>query len=94
MKGNIVIEKKVKVKKVKKEKSIEFYFDEETDKKILGYYDNKDNDIMSISLVNNIKPFEVVSLLIRHKIISKRNDARGYDKYKETDEYKNKLNKK
>ena len=45
---------------------------------------------MSISLNNNIKPFEVVSLLIRYKIISKRVDARGYDKYKATDEYKNK----
>jgi hypothetical protein len=82
------------IEKPIKEKLIEPYFDEEIDKKILQQYDNKDNDIMSISLVNNIKPFEVVSLLIRHKIISKRNDARGYDKYKVSDEYKNKINKK
>ena len=78
----------------KKEKVIEVYFDPEKDKKILQEYDDTENDIMSISLINNIKPFEVVSLLVRHKIISKRSEARGYDKYKDTDEYKNKLIKK
>ena len=70
----------------KKEKVIEVYFDPEKDKKILQEYDDTENDIMSISLINNIKPFEVVSLLVRHKIISKRSEARGYDKYKDTDE--------
>ena len=48
---------------------------------------------MTISLVNNIRPWEVVSLLIRHKIIIKRCEARGYDIYKETDEYKQNSNK-
>jgi len=28
---------------------------------------------------------------MRNKIINKRNEASGYDKYKETEEYKNKL---
>jgi len=88
---NVVTEKKVKVKKVKKEKSIEFYFDEETDKKILEEYENEENDIMTISLINNIRPWEVVSLLVRYKIINSRGEARGYDKYKETEEYKSKI---
>jgi hypothetical protein len=88
---NIVIEKKVKVKKVKKEKSIEFYFDEEKDKKILEEYENEENDIMTISFINNIRPWEVVSLLVRYKIINSRGEARGYDKYKETEEYKSKI---
>ena len=39
----------------------------------------------------NIKPFQLVSLLVRYKIISNRSDSRGYDKYKETDEYKSKI---
>ena len=93
---NIIVEKKVKVKKeklVKKEKSIESYFDEEKDKKILEEYENEENDIMTIGVINNIKPWQVVSLLVRYKTISKRDEARGYDKYKETEEYKNKLNK-
>jgi len=77
-----------------KEKITEMYFDEEKDNKILQEYDDIKNDILSISLNNNIKPFEIISLLVKHKIISKRGDARGYDKYKDTEEYKNKLNKK
>jgi hypothetical protein len=93
---NIIIEKKVKVKKekpVKKGKSIEFYFDEYKDKKILEEYDDIENDIINISSINNIRPWQIVSLLVRYKVILKRDEARGYDKYKETDEYKNKLNK-
>ena len=81
------------VEKVKKVKSIEFYFDEYKDKKILEEYDDIENDIINISLVNNIRPWQLVSLLMRYKVIFKRDEARGYDKYKETDEYKNKLNK-
>ena len=81
------------VKKVKKEKPFEFYFDEENDKKILQEYDDIENDIINISLINNIRPWQLVSLLMRYKVILKRDEARGYDKYKETDEYKNKLNK-
>jgi hypothetical protein len=94
---NVVIEKKEKsVKKekpVKKEKSIEFYFDEEKDKKILEEYDDIENDIINISLINDIRPWQIVSLLMRYKVISKRDESRGYDKYKDTEEYKNKLNK-
>ena len=93
---NIVIEKKEKVVKkervVKKEKSIEFYFDEKKDKKILEEYDDIENDIINISLINDIRPWQTVSLLMRYKVISKRDESRGYDKYKETEEYKNKLN--
>lgn len=78
-------------KKVKKEKNSKIYFDEERDKKILDEYDNISNDIMSVSLINNIRPWEVVSLLVRYKIIKSRGEARGYDKYKETEEYKSKI---
>ena len=85
---NIVIEK---VKKVKKEKSIDTYFDFEKDKKILKEYENLDSNIMEISELNGVRPWQVVSLLMRYKVITKRDDARGYNKYKETEEYKNKL---
>lgn len=82
------------IEKPKKEKEIKVYFNEEQDKKIINDYEHTEDDIMLISLNNNIKPFEVVSLLVQHKVISKRNEARGYDKYKETEEYKNKIIKK
>ena len=88
---NIIIEKP---KRIKKEKTIEFYFDEEKDKKILEEYENEENDIMTISKYDNIRPWQIVSLLIRYKVIKKRDEARGYDKYKETEEYKNKVNSK
>jgi len=74
-------------------KSSEVVFSKELDSKLLNeYYSNK--DIMEISEKNNIKPWQVVSLLMKYNIIKKRDDARGYDKYKETEEYKQKLEKK
>jgi len=74
-------------------KSSELVFSKELDSKLLNeYYLNK--DIMEISEKNNIKPWQVVSLLMKYNIIKKRDDARGYDKYKDTEEYKQKLEKK
>jgi biotin operon repressor len=35
--------------------------------------------------------WQVVSILMNNGIIVKRSDARGYDLYKETEEYKNKI---
>jgi len=91
---NILVEEIEPTKKVKKEKKIQYYFHEEKDKKILQQYEDINKDIMTISEENNIRPWEVVSLLVRNKIIIKRVEARGYDIYKETDEYKNKCNNK
>ena len=62
---NVVVEKPKKnkkeiiekPKKVEKEKSIEFYFDEYKDKKILEEYNDIENDIINISLINNIIPY-------------------------------------
>ena len=89
---NVVIEKVKKVKPVKKEKCIDSYFDVEKDTKILKDYDTIENDIMTMSN-NDVRPWQIVSLLMKNKVILKRDDARGYDKYKETAEYKNKFNK-
>jgi hypothetical protein len=88
--NNIIVEK---INNVKKVKNTEFYFNKEIDNKILNEYENELNDIMSMSSIN-IRPWEIVSLLMRYKIIKKRDEARGYDKYKETEEYKSKLNSK
>ena len=81
---------KDKIKKTKKSKSTDTYFNEELDKKILHEYENETNDIITMS-DNNIRPWQIVSLLMRYKIINARGEARGYDKYKETEEYKSKL---
>ena len=86
-------EEVLKNKKVIKKKIPELYFSQEVDDKILNEYYSK-KDIIEISeMNNNIKPWQVVSLLMRYKIIKKRDEAFGYDKYKDTEEYKSKLEK-
>lgn len=77
--------KKPKVEKVKD------YFNKEKDSEIIEYYKDENNNIISISELCNVRPWQVVSLLIRHKIISKRDESRGYDIYKESAEYKSKI---
>jgi hypothetical protein len=88
-------EDKIDQNKVSKKKhtAVEEYFNEEQINKIIKEYSELTNDIMNIATLNNIKPWEVISLLVRNKIILKREQARGYEKYKETDDYKNKLKK-
>jgi hypothetical protein len=76
-------------KKVVKKGKQEVYFDEKLDKKIIDDYENK--DIMLLASEYKVRPWEIVSLLMRYKIIKKRDEAIGYDKYKETNEYKEKI---
>ena len=85
---NLVIEKIEVPKNVKRNSKTEFYFSKEQDDKILQEYENEMNDIMKISSANNVRPWQVVSLLVQYKKITKRSESRGYDIYKETDEYK------
>ena len=87
--NNVIV--KNNSKKLVKNNDNQFYFDKKIDNKILKEYEDINKNIMIISSNNNIRPWEVVSLLMKHKIIKKRDESRGYDVYKETDEYKEKL---
>lgn len=78
-------------KKVVKKGKIEVYFDEKLDKKIITDYSEKNKDIMLLSKEYKFRPWEIVSLLVRYKVINKRDEAIGYDIYKDTDEYKQKI---
>jgi hypothetical protein len=78
---------------IKSKPSKKFYFDENLDSKILQDYNSDENDIINLSEKYNVKPWEIVSLLMKYKVINKRVESKGYDKYKETDEYKEKVNK-
>jgi hypothetical protein len=80
-----------KKKTIKKVKTPEVYFDENTDKTIIEDYIVSNDDIMTLANKYKIQTFKIVSLLVRYKIVTKRSESRGYDKYKETDEYKNKI---
>jgi len=88
---NIVIEKIEKKPKPAPKPKSKFYFSEEEDNKIIKDYEDENNNIMTISTSNNILPWQVVSLLMQYKLIFKRGEARGYDIYKETEEYKSKM---
>jgi hypothetical protein len=77
-------------KKVSKKK-ITQVINEEIDSKILHIYNTTDYDVVKISKDNEIMVWQVVSILVKNKVIAKRSDARGYEIYKETDEYKSKI---
>jgi hypothetical protein len=64
---------------------------DEIDSKIIKDYQNTTDDINQIGLNNGIDVCQVISILMNHKIISKRTDARGYEIYKKSEEYQNKL---
>ena len=66
--------------------------DEEVDKSIVDQYNTTDDNIIKISNDKNLMVWQIVSVLINNKIINRRNDARGYEIYKETEEYKSKIN--
>lgn len=80
-----------KKKRVKKGSKI--VISEEIDEKISTIYKTTEENIMDISKNNKILVWQVVSILVNNSLIMKRSDARGYEIYKETDEYKNKINK-
>lgn len=69
------------------------YLDETIDNSVIESYNNSSLNIMEISKNIGIKTFQVVSILVKYKVIKRRMDARGYDIYKETDEYKQKIDK-
>jgi hypothetical protein len=84
--------KKVKTMKVVTEKKgvskTQLVLTIETERNILKSYMEDKKNIMEISETEECKPWEIVSLLVNKKVIQKRQDANGYDLYKETEEYK------
>lgn len=86
-----VLNSELKIKVTKTPKSKTYYINEEVDNKIILDYENKMNDINQIAIDNNIEVYKVVSILMKHKIISSRSDARGHEIYSQSEEYKNKI---
>ena len=86
LKLDLELDEKVVKKKIIRKK--EYYFNKDDDEKILLDYQDLKKDIMSIASNSEIRPWQVVSLLMKHGVIVKREQARGFNKYKETDEYK------
>jgi len=88
----IQVVKKVKTIKVVTEKKtipkVQLIISDDKERNILKSYIEENKNIMEISETEECKPWEVVSLLMNQKVIQKRQDANGYDLYKETEEYK------
>ena len=80
-----------KEKKKQEPITVEYYIDKDTDNAILNAYNKQDNDILDIAKGLGIEVYKIVSTLMKHKVITNRAQSRGYDKYKETAEYKNKV---
>jgi hypothetical protein len=89
-----IVKEKEKVVKVKTETLKSFYLNEKEDNEILKFYQEDLLNIMEISERINVRPWQIVSLLMKYEIIQKRDESRGYDIYKETEEYKQKCVKK
>jgi hypothetical protein len=87
-----VVQTKKKVVNRNTKNQQKLVIDEEVDKSIVDQYNTTDDDIMKISKAKNIMVWQIVSVLVNNKIINRRNDARGYEIYKETEEYKSKIN--
>jgi len=98
---NIKTEKKKEVKKINEkmneqmDKIIDSITDNKINEEIIHYYVTENLNILDISnKINGVRPWKIISILIKNNIIQKRQDANGYDLYKETDEYKEKCIKK
>ena len=81
----IVVEKKKKVLKKLVSKEVE--------QDIVNQYNNSQQNVLEMSKCNNLLVWQIVSILMNNGVISKRGDARGYELYKETEEYKSKITK-
>ena len=77
-----------KVKKIKKK----IIISDDVDNSIVEQYNaNIELNILDLSKTNNLLVWQIVSILMNNGIITKRSDARGYELYKETEEYKSKI---
>lgn len=88
-----ILNGELKMKVPKTSKSKIYCINEEMDNKIMLDYEDGMNDVNKIAINNNIEVYKVVSILMKHKIISVRSDARGYEIYTQSEEYKSKIKK-
>jgi hypothetical protein len=83
-----VVEKK---KRVVKKAGLKIVISEEVDQSIVNKYNNSNLNVIEIAEQHDLLVWQIVSILMNNGIIGKRGDARGYDLYKETEEYKSKI---
>lgn len=89
-KNSSIIINNYKLKNIKSESSLKqqsnkIVSEEDINNKIISDYQNTLDDINQISINNKIDVCQVISILMDHKIISKRTDARGYEIHKKSE---------
>ena len=84
---NIVDKKKKTIKKSK----TKIVINDDVDKCIVEQYNNTNLNVLELSKSNGVLVWQVVSILMNNGMIVKRCDARGYELYKDTEEYKSKI---
>jgi hypothetical protein len=89
LKGYIFVNNSVSCKKRKKDDS--YFGDDDLDRKILNEYLENGLNILEIADLNAVFAWQIVSFLVSKNIINRRSDARGYDLYAQTEEYKSKF---
>jgi hypothetical protein len=80
-----------KKKKITKKSKTKIVINEDVDKYIVEQYNNTNLNVLELSKSNGVLVWQVVSILMNNGMIVKRCDARGYELYKETEEYKSKI---
>jgi hypothetical protein len=83
----VVTEKTLTKKKKNPVEEEEAYTPTEEEERIINKYKDEKNDVLTISKEEEMEIFKIISLLVKCKIITRRQDARGYEKYIKTEEY-------
>lgn len=86
-----IIKNNLKNKKNAKKCDNLYFISEEMDNKVLYEYNINNCNIIEIARENNLLVNQIISILTKHKIISKKCESRGYNLYLESDEYKLKI---
>lgn len=80
----------VNVNKCRKRGTIKYVLSEELDNQIIQQYVADTSETIMTMATEEVRPWQIVSVLVRHHIIPSRRDARGYEEYKLSEEYKHK----
>lgn len=74
-----------------KNKKVKKVLQSQDDNVIINLYKNSKEDVLVLSKMLNIPVHKIISCLVNNNIIEKRQYARGYKEYTETEEYKDKV---
>ncbi len=84
----------VKNLKNKKIKQTGEKLEKELQDKIINEYNLTDKNMLELAVMFEVEPYKIITVLLDNKIVSKRQDIKGYDLHIKTPEYLSKIPKK